>query len=59
MTAATPMTAADQNGYQRAPTSPGDVPAEGLNAARESNMATAAINTIAAAVATWYGLTWP
>jgi hypothetical protein len=28
-----------------------------LNAARESNMATAAISTIAAAVATWYGLT--
>ena len=46
------MIAAAQNGYQRAPTSPGDVPADGLNAARESNMATAAIRTIAAAVAT-------
>ena len=59
MTAAMPMIVAAQNGYQRDPTSPGDVPADGLNAARESNMATAAINTIAAAVATWYGLTWP
>ena len=57
MTAPIPMTVAAQNGYQRAPTSPGDVPAVGLNAARESNMATAAISTIAAAVATWYGLT--
>jgi hypothetical protein len=57
MTAATPMSVAAQNGYQRAPTSPIAVPADGLNAARESNMATAAISTIAAAVATWYGLT--
>src|SRR5438552_8745356 len=53
------MIPAAQKGYQRAPTSPGAVPAEGLNAALESNMATAAISTITAAVATWYGLTWP
>jgi len=46
------MTAAVQNGYQLAPTSPGAVPRTGLNAARESNMATAAIKTIAAAVPT-------
>src|SRR5438445_7904635 len=59
MTAATPMIAAAQKGYQRAPTSPDCVPADGLNAARESNMATAAISTIAAAVASWYGLTSP
>jgi hypothetical protein len=59
MTEAIAMIVAAQNGYQREPTSPGCVPADGLNAARESNMATAAINTIAAAVATWYGLTWP
>src|SRR2546428_3914620 len=55
--AAMPMIAAAQKGYQRAPTSPGAVPAEGLNAASESNMATAAISAIAAAVATWYGRT--
>ena len=59
MTEATPMIDAAQKGYQRAPTSPGAVPAEGLNAALESNMATAAIRTTTAAVATWYGLTWP
>jgi hypothetical protein len=46
------MIAAAQNGYQRAPTSPDWVPAEGLKAARESNMATAAIRKIAAAVPT-------
>src|SRR5207249_12086501 len=57
MRAALPMIAAAQKGYQRAPTSPGAVPAEGLNAARESNMATAAIRAIAAAVATWQGRT--
>src|SRR2546430_3917572 len=59
MSEATPMIEAAQKGYQREPTSPGAVLADGLNAARESNMATAAISTIAAAVATWYGLTWP
>src|SRR5438552_10294779 len=53
------MIPAAQKGYQRAPTSPGAVPADGLNAALESNMATAAIRTITAAVPTWYGLTWP
>jgi len=53
ITAAIPISDAAQKGYQRAPTSPMAVPADGLNAARESNMATAAIVTIAAAVATW------
>lgn len=52
MSAATPMIVAAQKGYQREPTSPGAVPREGLNAAWESNIATAAIKTIAAAVAT-------
>src|SRR3989442_1419400 len=39
--------------------SPGAVPALGVNAVRESYMATAAISAIAAAVPTWYGLTKP
>ena len=47
------MIAAVQKGYHREPTSPGAVPTEGEKAARESNMATAAIAMIAAAVANW------
>src|SRR5205814_1692330 len=49
-TEATPMIPAAQNGYHRAPTSPGAVPAEGLNAALASNMATGATSTITAAL---------
>jgi hypothetical protein len=46
------MSAAAQNGYQLGPTSPGAVPGSWRNTLRLSNMATAAISAIAAAVPT-------
>src|SRR4026209_859257 len=57
-TAAPAIIAADQNGEKPGPRPPGNFPdGSGSAAARLSNMATAAIKIMTAAVATWYGLT--